>query len=200
MTMMKLAVISGSLREGRYGPGIARWFTGQASAHGLFDLDVIDPADTPLPAALPLSQETLMDVTGRPEEMRRLAERLERADAFVVVTPEYNHSFPAALKHLIDWHLTQWQAKPVALISYGGQGGGIRAAEHLRQVFNELHAVTIRNWLSFDQHWTRFDADGRLIRDPEGAEAAAKVLLDQLGWWSEALRQARLAVPYQAAA
>ncbi|AQZ64262.1 putative reductase [[Actinomadura] parvosata subsp. kistnae] len=199
MTKMKLAVISGSLREGRYGPGIARWFSEQASTHGLFDLDVIDPADTPLPAALPLSPMELADVSGRPEELRRLADRLERADAFAVVTPEYNHSFPAALKHLIDWHLTQWQAKPVALISYGGQGGGIRAAEHLRQVFGELHAVPIRNWISFDQHWTRFDTDGRLIRDVEGAEAAAKALLDQLGWWSTALCRARLAVPYQAA-
>ncbi|TYB65328.1 NAD(P)H-dependent oxidoreductase [Nonomuraea sp. PA05] len=199
MTKMKLAVLSGSVREGRYGPGIARWFTEQASTHGLFDLDVIDPADTALPAALPLAPELLMDVSGRSEEMRLLAGRLEAADAFAVVTPEYNHSYPAALKHLIDWHLTQWQAKPVALISYGGQGGGIRAAEHLRQVFGELHAVTIRNWLSFDQHWTRFEPDGRLTRDAEGAEAAAKALLDQLGWWSTALRQARRAVPYQAA-
>ncbi|UBU17571.1 NADPH-dependent FMN reductase [Nonomuraea gerenzanensis] len=199
MTKMKLAVISGSLREGRYGPGIARWFTEQVAAHGQFDVDVIDPADTALPAALPISQERLLDVDDRPAEMRRLAGRLARADAFAVVTPEYNHSYPAALKHLIDWHLTPWQAKPVALISYGGQGGGIRAAEHLRQVFNELHAVTIRNWLSFDQHWTRFDTDGRLTRDAEDAQAAAKALLDQLGWWSTALRQARLAVPYQAA-
>jgi NAD(P)H-dependent FMN reductase len=199
MTNMKLAVITGSVREGRYGPTVARWFTEQAKTHGLFDLDVIDLAEHPLPAELPPSADALADVAGRPEQLRSLAGRLEAADAFAVVTPEYNHSFPASLKHLIDWHLTQWQAKPVALISYGGYGGGIRAGEHLRQVFNEMHAVTIRNWISFDQHWTKFDADGRLVQDPEGAESAAKALLDQLGWWSTALRDARLAVPYRAA-
>jgi NAD(P)H-dependent FMN reductase len=200
MTQMTLAVITGSVREGRFGPTVTRWFTEQASAHGLFGLDVIDLAGTPLPAELPSSFEALADVDGRAPELRRLAGRLAAADAFAVVTPEYNHSFPASIKHAIDWHPTQWQAKPVALISYGGYGGGLRAAEHLRQVFNEMHAVTIRDWISFDQHWTRFDADGRLTRDPEGAQAAAKVLLDRLGWWSGALRQARLAVPYQAAA
>ncbi|TMR23835.1 NAD(P)H-dependent oxidoreductase [Nonomuraea turkmeniaca] len=197
MTNMKLAVIIGSVREGRSGPTIARWFAGQAQQHGLFDVDVLDVADTPLPVELPASAEELFDADGRPEDLRRLAARLEGADAYVVVTPEYNHSFPASLKHLIDWHPVQWQAKPVALVSYGGFGGGLRAAEHLRQVFCEMHAVTIRNWISFDQHWARFDAEGRLV-DPEGPESAAKAMMDQLGWWSRVLRDARLATPYQA--
>lgn len=197
MTNMKLAVITASVREGRYGPTVTRWFTEQADRHGLFDLDVIDLAETPLPAALPASFEDLADVDGRPEGLRRLTARLAGADAFVVVTPEYNHSFPASLKHAIDWHPVQWAAKAVALVSYGGQGGGLRAAEHLRQVFGELHAVTIRNWISFDQHWTRFDAEGRLV-DPEGPDGAAKAMLDQLGWWSRVLRDARLTTPYQA--
>jgi NAD(P)H-dependent FMN reductase len=197
MTNMKLAVITGSVREGRFGPTITRWFTEHARQHGLFDIDVVDLADTPLPLELPGTAERLYDVDGRPEDLRRLAARLEQADAYVVVTPEYNHSFPASLKHLIDWHPVQWQAKPVALVSYGGYGGGVRAAEHLRQVFCEMHAVTIRNWISLDQHWTRFDAEGRLM-DPEGPDGAAKAMLDQLGWWSSVLREARLATPYQA--
>ncbi|MFC5829787.1 NADPH-dependent FMN reductase [Nonomuraea insulae] len=191
-------MITASVREGRYGPAITRWFTEQATMHGAFDLDVIDLADTPLPTALPSGLTALLDVDGRSEEQRRLAGRLAEADAFVVVTPEYNHSFPASLKHAIDWHATQWQAKPVAFVSYGGYGGGVRAIEHLRPVFAELHAVTIRNWISFDQHWTRFDADGRLLEDATGPEAAAKALLDQLGWWSGALAAARLTTPYQA--
>ncbi|WP_188193326.1 NADPH-dependent FMN reductase [Nonomuraea sp. SYSU D8015] len=197
MTNMKLSVITGSVREGRFGPTVTRWFTGQANLHGLFEVDVIDLAETPLPITLPPTFEALADVDRRPEDHRRLATRLAEADAYVVVTPEYNHSFPASLKNVIDWHPVQWQAKPVALVSYGGYGGGLRAAEHLRQVFAELHAVTIRNWISLDQHWTRFDADGRLV-DPEGPEGAAKAMLDQLGWWSRVLRDARLATPYQA--
>ncbi|MFG1705780.1 NADPH-dependent FMN reductase [Nonomuraea sp. M3C6] len=196
MKKMTLAVITGSIREGRFGPVVTRWFTEQANAHGLFDLDLIDLAETPLPQVLPATPEELAAVHERPEDLRRLAGRLAAADAFVVVTPEYNHSYPASLKNAIDWHYTQWQAKPVALISYGGYGGGVRAAEHLRQVFAELHAVTVRNTISFDNHWERFDTDGRLTA-PEGPDGAAKALLDQLGWWSRALREARAAVPYE---
>jgi NAD(P)H-dependent FMN reductase len=197
MAEMKLAVITGSVRKGRFGPTVTRWFTSQANQHGLFEVDVVDLAETPLPVTLPATFEDLADVDGRPEDHRRLAARLAEADAFAVVTPEYNHSFPASLKNVIDWHPFQWQAKPVALVSYGGFGGGLRAAEHLRQVFAEMHAVTIRNWISIDQHWTRFDAEGRLV-DPEGPNGAAKAMLDQLGWWSRVLRDARLATPYQA--
>ncbi len=68
---------------------------------------------------------------------------------FVVVTPEYNHSFPGPLKAAIDRHVTPWQAKPVGFVSYGGISGGLRAVEHLRQVFAELHAVTVRETVSF---------------------------------------------------
>lgn len=57
---------------------------------------------------------------------------LDAADAFVVVTPEYNHSFPAPLKAMIDGHVVQWRAKPVAFVSYGGISGGLRAVEHTR--------------------------------------------------------------------
>ncbi|MEW9550804.1 NADPH-dependent FMN reductase [Nonomuraea sp. NPDC050783] len=197
MTTMRLAVITGSVREGRHGPTITRWFEEQARRHGLFEVDVLDAAGHALPAALPAAPAALLDTGSRPPELRELSARLAGADAFAVVTPEYNHSYPASLKHLIDWHVTEWQAKPVALVSYGGMGGGVRAAEHLRQVFAELHAVTIRQTITFDQHWLRFDAEGRLL-EPEGPEGAAKVLLDQLGWWSRVLRDARLTTPYVA--
>lgn len=185
-----LAVIIGSVREGRFGPVVAEWFAAQARQHGEFRIDLVDPAEYPLPAVLPSSFEELVGLDRRTPEQLQLAERLATADAFVVVTPEYNHSFPASLKHLIDWHVTQWQVKPVGLVSYGGQGGGIRAAEHLRQVFAELRAVTIRDTISLDQHWTRFDGDGRLL-NPAGPTGAAKTLLEQLAWWGAVLRDAR---------
>ncbi|SEL84972.1 NADPH-dependent FMN reductase [Nonomuraea pusilla] len=194
---MRLAVITGSVRTGRFGPKVTDWFAERVRVHGLFDLDVIDLAATPLPAALPATAEELQAAHERPAPMAELAGRLREADAFAVVTPEYNHSYPASLKLALDWHYTEWQAKPVGFVSYGGFGGGLRAVEHLRAVFAELHAVTVRNTISFDGHWARFDADGRLL-DPDGPEGAAKALLDQLGWWAEALRRARSVTPYQA--
>ncbi|GGO64047.1 NADPH-dependent FMN reductase [Nonomuraea cavernae] len=74
-------------------------------------------------------------------------------------------------------------------------GGGLRAVEHLRGVFAEMHAVTVRNTVSFDQPWERFGADGEPV-DPDGPGGAAKELLDQLGWWGSVLHDARLATPY----
>jgi NAD(P)H-dependent FMN reductase len=194
---LKLAVILGSVRDGRFAPVVTRWLVDQVEQHGQFDVDVIDVADTRLPDALPPSNAELRDVAGRPAELAALAGRLAAADAFVVMTPEYNHSFPAALKHLIDWHFTEWQAKPIGFVSYGGHGGGIRAVEHLRLVFAELHAVTVRDTVSFDQFWTRFDPSGALPAE-DGAHGAAKGLLDELLWWGRALREARDSDPYVA--
>ena len=112
-----------------------------------------------------------------------------------MVTPEYNHSFPGPLKHAIDSLGHQWQAKPVGFVSYGGLSGGLRAVEALRVVFAELHAVTIRETVSFHSAWARFHEHGA-PRDPELVNAAAGALLDQLAWWACALRAARAARPY----
>ena len=82
-------------------------------------------------------------------------ERVGRADAFVVITPEYNHSYPAALKQFIDLIKAEWQAKPASFVSYGGMSGGLRVVEHLRNVFTEMHTVTIRDIVSFHNPWAR---------------------------------------------
>lgn len=192
---LQLAVVVGSIREGRFGPVVANWFAGQAADRDDLTVDLIDLADVMLPVTLPA-------FGGRPtaEAVNALATvtpRLDQADAFVIVTPEYNHSFPASLKNLIDWHNTQWHAKPVGFVSYGGLSGGLRAVEHLRQVFAELHTVTIRDTVSFPKAWERFDAQGRPI-DPDGCNAAAKTMLDQLTWWAHALRDAKKTRPYAA--
>lgn len=185
---LKLVVIIGSTREGRFGPVVGNWFAGQAKQHGDMDVDVIDLADARLPAKL----------TGLPTpEVAAVTERLDAADAFVVVTPEYNHSFPASLKTLVDWHYSQWRAKPVGFVSYGGLAGGLRAVEHLRPVFAELHAVTVRDTVSFHGAWNAFDDAGQLA-NPDAHDAAAKILLDQLSWWGLTLREARAARPYRA--
>lgn len=187
---LRMAVICASVREGRFGPKPARWIADQAGQRGDAEVDFIDLGDHPLPVRL--SQSPDPDVT---EVLAQVTPRIEAADAFIVVTPEYNHSYPASLKSLLDWHYTQWRAKPVALVSYGGLAGGLRAAEHLRPVFAELHAVTIREQVSFHMAWEKFDENGTPT-EPESVNAAAKTMLDQLVWWGEALRAAREKRPY----
>lgn len=187
---LKVAVILGSNREGRFGPVIADWFLGRAARYDGIETELIDVVTARLPTAL--------SFTPTPEEAARVAAvsaRLAAADAFVVLTPEYNHSFPAPLKNLIDWHRAEWQAKPVAFVSYGGRSGGLRAVEQLRQVFAEMHTVTVRDTVSFHNAGALFDDEGN-HRDPADIDAAAKALLDQLAWWGNALRDARNRHPY----
>ncbi|MGW4793971.1 NADPH-dependent FMN reductase [Nonomuraea sp. NPDC004297] len=191
--MLEIAVILGSTREGRFGPAVANWLLDHLQQRDDMSADLVDLAETPLPTVLP--------VLGRPpasQEDRDLlaavSPRLAAADAFVIVTPEYNHSFPAALKNAIDWHGVEWQAKPVAFVSYGAFSAGLRAVEQLRLVLAELHAVTLRDTVGLQHPWAQFDGDGKAL-DP-AADAAAKVMLDRLAWWAHALRDARAARPY----
>ncbi|GAA1197488.1 NADPH-dependent FMN reductase [Prauserella alba] len=189
MSALRIAVIVGSNREGRFGPTVADWFAEQAAGFEGIDVDVIDVAAIPLP--------TVIDFGAAPDpHVTALGERLAAADAYVVVTPEYNHSFPAPLKNLIDLYRTQWQAKPVGFVSYGGMGGGLRAVEQLRLVFAELHATTVRDSVSFHNAWNHFDESGAPL--DEGCNAAAKGMLGQLTWWARALRNARAVEPYAA--
>lgn len=180
-----------SARKGRSGDLVGRWFVEQATCRDDIVVDVIDVARFALPG------EPHHDRAPETEKvLAELSPRLAQADMFVFVLPEYNRSFPASVKMLIDWHTTEWEAKPVAFVSYGGRSGGLRAVEQLRQVFAELHAVTIRDTVSFHGVREQFDQDAR-PRSPKECEAAAKRMLDQLGWWGLALRRAREETPYR---
>ncbi|MGI8333757.1 NADPH-dependent FMN reductase [Actinomadura scrupuli] len=192
---LNLAVIIGSVREGRFGPVVANWFVEQAEQHGRFAVDLIDLADTPLPLELPPVPPALEPAMARPAAMAGLTRRIEAADVVVVVTPEYNRSYPASLKAAIDWHYTEWRAKAIGFVGYSGGTGGVLAVEHLRQVFSELEAHTVRDYVTFPRYYQLFSPDGTL-RDPEGPNGAAKVLLDQLLWWGAVLRDARRDRPY----
>jgi len=189
-----LAIVVGSVRTGRFGPVVAAWTAEQAIAHGGFKVEIVDLADFDIPLQLPAaSPKYAGDSYPRPAALAALTERLDAADAFVLVTPEYNHSYPAALKAAIDWHFTQWAAKPVAFASYGGAAGGRHAVLHLENVLTELHAVTIRDGLAFPNYFLNWE-DGHPA-DPNAA-GYAKTLFDQLAWWAAALRQARAQAPY----
>lgn len=184
---LHVALVVGSNRHGRFGPVVADWLLDRLRDRDDLVPDIVDVAETDLPMTMAPSPEATAALAS-------VTPKLASADAFVVLTPEYNHSYPAGLKNLIDWHFTEWQAKPVALVSYGGISGGLRAVEHLRQVFAELHAVTVRDTVSFHNAGASF-TDGR-PKDPSGPDAAAKTMLDQLVWWGRVLRDGRAAMPY----
>lgn len=183
----RIVVILGSIREGRINDRIAAWVVGQLRLHG-FEPEILDPAD---PQLLPVQ-------IGDPAAVQTLRDRMQGADGFVIVTPEYNHAEPGSLKTLIDSVTAEWWARPVGLISYGGISGGLRAIEALRIILAELHTVTLRDTVSFTSPWRRFDDQGR-ITDPEHAAAAETAMADfahRLRWWADALADARAARPY----
>lgn len=181
---IRLAVVTGSVRDGRFGPTVTNWFARVAGERPEFDVDVIDLANLNIPS----------DMTSN-DDHRAFAERIEAADAIVIVTPEYNHGYPGALKTAIDSLKTQWQAKPVGFISYGGLSGGLRSVEALRIVFAELHAVTLRDVVAFPMAWTKFDEAGDPV-ETEVVGVAVDTLLNHLTWWGTALRKARAENPY----
>lgn len=186
----RLAVIYGSTREGRLCGTVVAWAASSARAWGGFDVDVVDPLELGLPARHEKEDGPAV---------RRLQQRLGEADAFLVVTPEYNHSYPAALKFLIDSVHEPWQAKPVAFVSYGGMSGGLRAVEHLRQVFAELHAVGIRDGVSFANVWDLIDDASDTLQAGDRTQRSMTRALSRLRWWADALRRARHARPYHQA-
>lgn len=185
---VRLAVLVGSTRPGRFADVVVRFLLDQLAGRADLVVDVVDLAEVDLPARLPAGPDPTVDA---------YAERIGRAEAFVVVTPEYNHAYPASLKQAIDLVHAEWRAKPVGFVAYGGVSGGLRAVEQLRLVFAELHAVGVRDTVSLHGAHGLFDEAGRMT-DPAGAEAATKVLLDQLRWWALALREARRVRPYAA--
>lgn len=123
-----------------------------------------------------------------------LRERIADTAAFQGITPECNHRYPAPLKFLIDSVYHGSRSNPVAFVTYGGLTGGLRAVEQLRQVFAELHAVTVRDTVSVHLAWERFDATGE-PKDAVGCATSAATMLGPLSWWAHALGHARTQRP-----
>ncbi|MFC4377477.1 NADPH-dependent FMN reductase [Nocardia halotolerans] len=182
-TPLRLEVIVASTRPERFAPVVADWFLGALASRPEFDTGVLDLRELPLP----------VELTETPQ-VDAFRTRLAAADAFAVITSEYNHGYPASLKTALDSAKHEWRAKPIGFVSYGGLSGGLRAVEQLRQVVAELHMVSVRESVSFAQAKRRFEASGATT---DGAAIdACERMLNQLAWWGRTLRTARAVDPY----
>jgi NAD(P)H-dependent FMN reductase len=187
----KLHVILASTRPGRAGEPIAEWFVQRARAHGAFDVELVDLAEVALPfmdeAAHPRLRQYDHDHT------KAWSARIDAADAFVFVTPEYNYGYPATLKNAIDFLHFEWQHKPVAFVSYGGVAAGTRAVQQLKQVVTTLKMLPLFEAVSIPFHTQFIDEEGR-VQANETMEAAAAAMLDELLLSEQALRPRREAI------
>ncbi len=192
--MSKLQIIVGSTRPTRTADAVVPWVIEQAKAHPRFDVEVLDLRDWPLPH-FSEHMGTLGDIsdpTYSDPIIKRWNQTLQDGDAFLVVTPEYNHSIPGVLKNAIDsaWMSFALRHKPITAVSYSlSPVGGARAIEHLYSIAIEAEMVPVRNTTVIGNVAQAFDESGQPT-NPVTAEAL-RVSLDDLAWMSEALLSAR---------
>ncbi|BCJ27507.1 NADPH-dependent FMN reductase [Actinocatenispora sera] len=183
---LRIALILGSTRPGRRGDQIAAWALEAARAHGGASYELVDLADHDLGN---------LDEPGNPnlqqyqhEHTRAWGALVDSFDGYVFLVPEYNHSYPGALKNALDHVYREWNDKAAGIISYGGWVAGARAAEALRLVLAELQVATVRAQPTIS---TRASFGTGAFVPPEGLDTAVDGMLDQLVAWSGALRGVR---------
>jgi NAD(P)H-dependent FMN reductase len=183
---LKVAIILGSTRPGRLGEPVANWVFEIAKKRTDASFELVDLKEYQLPHL----DEPIPASAGRYAQAhtKKWAAKIGSFDAFVFVTPEYNHSTSGALKNAIDFLYKEWNNKVAGFVSYGS-AGGIRAVENLRLVMAELQVATVRAQVAFSL-MTDFENFHDFRPDPS-KEAAVGTMLDQVVAWGSALRTVR---------
>lgn len=187
--MMKIKVIIGSTRQGRFGDKPAKWIFDQAKKKAEVETELLDLRDYPLPFFDEPISPSMIEEPYKNEVVQKWTEKIEEADGFIIVTPEYNHGYSAVLKNALDYVYKGWNSKPVGFVSYGGSAGGTRAVQQLRQVVIELQMVPIRNGIHFYMYWSMLDEKGEL--KAESFTESAEGFLNQLILWAKNLKKIR---------
>jgi NAD(P)H-dependent FMN reductase len=186
MDDLKIAIILGSTRPGRYGKDIADWILAKSKERTSAGYELIDLADYPLPHL----DEPMPPATGNyaGEHTKAWSAKISEFDGYIFVTPEYNHSTSGVLKNAIDYLYGEWNNKAAAFASYGTLGG-TRAVEHLRAISSELQIAHVRQQLSFS---LITDFENFSVFKPAALhDQAADVLFNQLESWAGALKAIR---------
>jgi NAD(P)H-dependent FMN reductase len=184
--MTRVAIILGSTRPGRVGEQVARWAYDVAQKRTDAEYQLVDIADY----GLPLLDEPIPPSRGQYSKphTKRWAAKIDSFDAFVFVTPEYNHGIAGALKNAIDFLYREWNDKAAGFVGYGS-AGGTRAVESLRLVMGELQVADVRSQVQLS---LRTDFENYTTFKPQPHhEKALGELLDQLGRWATALKAVR---------
>lgn len=192
--MIRVAIIVGSTRPGRIGEAVARWVHDIAAKRGDAEFETVDlkeidlpPLDEPMPAAAGQY---------RHPHTKAWAEKMASFDAYVFVTPEYNHSVPGALKNAIDYLHAEWGNKAAGFVGYG-VAGGVRAVEHLRLILSQVQIADVSAQVALSL-FTEFPELG-VFKPAAYQEDAVSAMLDQLVSWATALQPLRMGAGTQRA-
>lgn len=183
MAGFRIPVLVGSVRQGRQSIRVARWVVGRLTEAGA-EPELIDPLELDLPLLRHRPPERYLPV------LETLSHKLRAMDGLFIVTPEYNHGYPPALKNTLDHFYEEYEKKPVAIASVSsGPSGGARVVEQLKPILVEYRMVPIRNSILVRRVQDRFDQEDRPL-SPE-LDQAFDVLWEEFEWYLKVLREGR---------
>jgi len=191
---MKLQVIIGSTRPNRVTERLAKWVVGEAEQLADTTVELVDLANYNIPFL-----DEPMSPRYNPNrqinaEAGKWVTKLAEADAYIFVTPEYNHSISGVLKNALDYVTFELVKKPATAVGHGTVGGS-RAIMHLKEILSESQAAVIPKTVAFAGAGQSIDEAGRLDEtvkaNPYGPQAALKAMLEELKWYSDVLSSAR---------
>src|SRR5580658_1966478 len=192
--MITISVIIGSTREGRFSEKPARWILQHLQRREGIEARLLDLRDFPMPF---FDQPLPPAMPGRPRyehsAVKRWTTAIGASDGFIFVTPEYNYGAPAVLKNAIDWVYPEWNRKPVAFVSYGSAMGA-RSVQQLRETAVEIQMAPVRSSVHIPVAtlWAHFQG-GDVDKGLADLEKQAQTTIDDLLWWTKALKAARQA-------
>ena len=187
--MAKLGVIIGSVREGRGGTAVANWFVERAKAHGAFDVSVLDLKEIALPIMNEPHHPRLKQYVH--ESTKAWSATVSAHDAFVFVTPEYNHSTPPAVINALATVALEWNYKVAGIVSYGGPSGGIRAQQMLKITLQALRMVVVMESVPLPFYTQLIDKETGVLKPNEMQEKGAVAMLEEMRKWTGPLESLR---------
>ncbi|MES2436766.1 MAG: NAD(P)H-dependent oxidoreductase [Patescibacteria group bacterium] len=188
--MIKIKIIAGSTRPGRFNTQPAQWIYNLAKERKDIEVELLDLAEINLPLLDEAVPPSMAGGKYEHEHTRKWAAKISEADGFIIVAPEYNHSVPAALKNALDFVYHEWSFKPVSYISYGSLAGGARSVEHLRGIAGELKMYDLREQILLPAYYENLNEKGeyqfneRHVKQAEG-------MLNDITFWSTEMKASR---------
>ncbi len=197
---INVKIILGSIRPGRFGERPAKWMNDEIKAWNEIDAEILDLKDYPMPLFDSPTSPAGMKMQYPNEIVQKWSGKINEADAFIIVSPEYNHGYSSVIKNALDWLSPEWSRKPVGFVSYGSASGA-RAIEQLRGVAIELGMIPIKksvhlNWDYIMKTFGNKDISNAelfaTVRKGTGPDHLA-VFVEDLLWMAKVLKNARKA-------
>lgn len=186
--MYKLKVIITSTRPQRKGIAVGNWFSEKVRQHGAFDVEVLDLKKIDLPLLDEPNHPKFQNYTR--EHTKEWSKKINEADAFVFVIPEYNYGMPPAMLNAIDYVFKEWNYKPAALVSYGGISGGLRSAQMCKLVMTTVKLVPLTEGISLPFFEKNINEEGVFVGN-DLIENSYKIMVSELVKWTEGLKYMR---------